>query len=113
LKAYKKGADLERQVQGHMRLQGASLAQRSSGSHGPVDVTAFFPDHARLIQVTTKGQAVAPRLTALEDLRVAPNVTKEVWVRERASWTIFVSDPMTEEIVLTALSAAQAGSNSA
>jgi hypothetical protein len=104
---YQKGADYEREVMEHMRLQGATFALRSAGSHGPVDVTGFFPDHSRLIQVTTEGTPVAPRFQALLDLNVAPDVTKEVWVRGRASWAIFPVDEMSAEVVLEALRAAQ------
>lgn len=103
---YAKGADLERQVQEHMRLCGAALAMRSAGSHGPVDVSGFFPSHSRLIQVTTKGQSVPHRVAELDNLRVSPTVTKEVWVRVRAGWEIVAVDELSYDKVLEALRAA-------
>lgn len=40
---YRAGADFERRVKEHLLANGAMFVVRAAGSHGPVDLVAFYP----------------------------------------------------------------------
>jgi len=103
VKAYRKGADLERLAGEHLLLQGCRAIIRSAGSHGPVDVVGICDGFVRLVQVTTEGEPVQPRLDALASLCPGDRTSREVWVRSRASWAIYPYDEQSEWTVTNAL----------
>ena len=77
-KNYNSGRACEYKVARRLKAEGAQIAQRSAGSHSPVDVWAVSKDgRSRLIQV--KKDTASDRVDKLKELYVLPPTTKELW----------------------------------
>lgn len=74
---YERGRAAEYKVVKRLREQGALIAQRSAGSHSPVDIWAVFPDHMLLVQV--KKDDSPHRLDDFHALPVPAGVIKQLW----------------------------------
>jgi len=85
---YISGRTKEYAVCKELRRQGAVFAQRTAGSHSPIDVVALMPDGSvRLIQV--KRSSYDPK--AAEKLSALPHtegVLIELWEWVRGAWQI-------------------------
>jgi hypothetical protein len=70
--------------------QGAIWVVRSYGSHGPVDITAIFPDHVKLIQV--KKNYVSPKerklLEGFAASFKAQNIKVELWISKNGRFSV-------------------------
>jgi hypothetical protein len=65
-KPYRKGYLLELKARDELYKMGANLVVRSSGSHTPIDLIAFFPDHKiMVIQVKTGDESKVSKFEQL------------------------------------------------
>ena len=85
---YVRGARYERECAKLLKERGALVAQRSAGSHSPVDVWAIVPDGSVLmIQVKTGGAD-----TRVEAFRALPCISpnrKQLWTHPaKGKWEI-------------------------
>jgi Holliday junction resolvase len=86
-KNYISGRAAEYAVVKELRKQGAVVAQRSAGSHSPIDVFALMPNgRVRLIQVK-KGESPL-ELEKLESLPCAVNISIELWRKTDGGWQV-------------------------
>ena len=90
---YTLGVKAEYAARDKLLEMGASLVVRSAGSHGPVDLVAFFPDYTLLVQIKTttrKNPSYRDDLDKLAAVDVASNCVKELWCwfRNKRAWVI-------------------------
>jgi Holliday junction resolvase-like predicted endonuclease len=92
---YVKGRAREYRVIKRLHREGAVWVVRSYASHGPIDITAVFPDCVRLIQV--KKDYLPPKeRRALEGLALslsAQNIQVEVWLAKKGRFQVEVIRP--------------------
>ncbi|MEM0121048.1 MAG: hypothetical protein QW514_05350 [Thermoprotei archaeon] len=92
---YVKGRAREYRVIRRLLREGAVWVVRSYASHGPVDITAVFPDVVRLIQV--KKDYLPPKeRRELEGLALsftAKNIQVEVWTSKNGRFQVEVIKP--------------------
>jgi len=70
-----------------LKKQGAVVAQRTAGSHSPIDVFALMHDGTvKLVQIKKDDSPL--ELDKLEKLPAAANVSIELWHRVNRKWTI-------------------------
>ena len=75
---YVRGRNSEYAAIKRLRTEGAVFAQRTAGSHSPIDVVALMPDGlVRLIQV--KSDSSPLNVKVLAALPAAENVSIELW----------------------------------
>lgn len=92
---YVRGRAREYRVIRRLLKEGAVWVVRSYASHGPIDITAVFPDRVRLIQV--KKEYLPPKeRRELEGLALsfsAQNIQVEVWLSKNGRFQIEVIKP--------------------
>ncbi len=76
---YSKGRKREYDVMDILKKAGYQCL-RTAGSHGMWDVIAIGPSNIRLIQVKLNRTPTPAERRAIEEFRVAPRTTKEVWM---------------------------------
>jgi hypothetical protein len=85
---YISGRNAEYSVCKALKEQGAVFAQRTAGSHSPIDIVALFPDGTcKLVQV--KADSSPLHLQELAALPHAENVSLELWHRVDGKWVIY------------------------
>lgn len=92
---YVRGRAREYRVMKKLLKEGAVWVVRSFASHGPIDITAVFPDRVRLIQVK-KDYLPRRERELLEELAksiTAENIQVEVWRSKNRRYQVEVIRP--------------------
>jgi Holliday junction resolvase len=88
-KHYRKGYLLELKSRDELYRMGASLVVRSSGSHTPIDLIAFFPDHKiMVIQVKSSDETRVSKFEqlALQHLKGTYTVKPAIYILKNGKY---------------------------